>query len=106
VKTVTHYPTKDEVKQFAWLCIYIENMGNGKGMYRIFGMHDNLHWLSKAWSKPLRDGIIFYSTGWGWRLRKKPAWHVVFAERFGANVLSDCYAEKERERKQYGDIPF
>ena len=20
--------------------------------------------------KPLRDGVVFYSTGWGWRLRK------------------------------------
>jgi hypothetical protein len=29
-----------------------------------------------------RRGILFYSTGHGWRVRKKPYWKTVFRERF------------------------
>lgn len=29
--------------------------------------------------KPLRDGIVFYSSGWGWRLRKN--WHETIAQK-------------------------
>jgi hypothetical protein len=30
----------------------------------------------------LRKGIAYYSKGHGWRVRKKPLWKTVFAERF------------------------
>lgn len=32
--------------------------------------------------KSQRDGILFYSRGWGWRLRTHPHWKNVFAKRF------------------------
>lgn len=32
--------------------------------------------------KRARDGIIFYSRGHGWRVRKDPHWKDVFRERF------------------------
>lgn len=32
--------------------------------------------------RELREGIVFYSTGWGYRLRKNPDWRIAFREHF------------------------
>lgn len=56
----------------------LEESGNG-GSYRSSG-----DWVLLPAYKQYRDGILFFSTGWGWRVRKKPHWKTVFQERFGA----------------------
>ena len=38
----------------------------------------------------LRDGIVYYSRGHGWRLRKVPHWHDVFVERFPCVDISEA----------------
>lgn len=57
--TPTKYAQIKRLKK--WVEKYLKEHGSNSGEYsHIGGLVD----------KPLRDGIIFYSTGWGWRMRK------------------------------------
>jgi HAD superfamily hydrolase (TIGR01662 family) len=71
--------TPAQIHTFWALCESLEVLGN-KGEYST---------ISRRWEitepkyKSLRDGILFYSRGHGWRVRKKPHWREVFTDRFG-----------------------
>ena len=39
-------------------------------------------WVTLPPYKVYRDGILYYSAGHGWRVRKKPHWRDVFKTRF------------------------
>lgn len=56
----------------------LEASGNS-GHYR-----DSSDWVLLPAYAEYRKGIFFFSTGWGWRVRKKPHWKTVYQERFGA----------------------
>lgn len=58
---------------------WIEDRGN-RGEYGI---------KSAKIGKQYRDGILFYSRGHGWRVRKSPHWLSIFAARF-----PEVYTEK------------
>ena len=49
-----------------WIEKYTAEHPRNEGEYS-WGMREN---NLNAIQKPLRDGIVFYSNGWGWRLRK------------------------------------
>lgn len=57
---------------------YIESFGN-RGEYHFTGTSHA--WVLKPKYKPYRDGILFYSRGHGWRVRRQPAWKDVLAEK-------------------------
>lgn len=42
--------------------------------------------------KDLRDGVVFYSGGWGWRLRRE--WRKVLDERIAQTEKSEAHKEK------------
>lgn len=42
----------------------------------------HLNWVLRSEFKPYRDGILYYSRGHGWRVRKHPHWREVWQERF------------------------
>lgn len=54
-----------------WCISYREENPRNNGTYRGGVCRDTY--------KPLRDGIVFYSSGWGWRLRKN--WQQAIAEK-------------------------
>ena len=54
-----------------WCNSYHEENPRNNGTYRGGVCRDTY--------KPLRDGIVFYSSGWGWRLRKN--WQQAIAEK-------------------------
>ena len=62
------------------LAEWMEKSGN-KGVYTQY-CPDELQWVLGVRYQPERDGILFYSTGWGWRVRKSPHWRLVANERF------------------------
>lgn len=63
------------------LAAHIDAGGN-KGVYAK-DAPEHLQWVLTGDMKPFRDGILFYSTGHGWRVRKAPDWVTVFEQRFG-----------------------
>jgi hypothetical protein len=54
-----------------WCIAYLEQNPRNHGTYSGGVCRDTY--------KPLRDGIVFYSSGWGWRLRKN--WQQAIAEK-------------------------
>ena len=54
-----------------WCIAYREENPRNHGTYRGGVCRDTY--------KPLRDGIVFYSSGWGWRLRKN--WQQAIADK-------------------------
>lgn len=61
------------------MATYLDETGN-RGTYRT----TRFEWgyvLSPKYAS-YRKGIVFYSKGWGWRVRKKPHWKTVYNERF------------------------
>lgn len=72
--------TKELAEELYDLCAYIDRMGNG-GAYA-HGKHSPKS-IQHYRHKHLRDGILYYSTGHGWRVRKHPHWQSVFSERYG-----------------------
>lgn len=43
---------------------------------------DSCFWVTRPAYKQWRDGILFYSSGHGWRVRRAPAWQEVYNLRF------------------------
>lgn len=71
-----------QILKFRTLCEWLEHCGN-RGSYAGYtGDPDGLWYVTRPEFKPQRDGIIFYSTGHGWRLRKSPNWAETFEQRF------------------------
>jgi hypothetical protein len=64
-----------------WCGSYLDECPRNQGSYR-GGVLRGIY-------KPLRDGIVFYSSGWGWRLRKD--WRQVIAHK-----REELQAEHER----------
>jgi hypothetical protein len=54
----------------AWCKQYLNNYPRNSGEYDT---------AVTDFYKPLRDGIVFYSNGWGWRLRKN--WREAIANK-------------------------
>lgn len=77
--------TLDQLKRFWELCVRIDGRGN-HGEYAGYRKDATYDWhITLPKFKPLRDGILHYSRGHGWRVRKKPQhWKVVFRLRFPA----------------------
>lgn len=74
----------------------IEADGNGG----IYAGHfpESCSWILLSQYKPDRDGILFYSSGHGWRVRRKPYnWREIFSERFPTFKPEVHYAKKESE---------
>lgn len=46
--------------------------------------YDRPDWFGDRHLKAQRDEIVFYSSGWGWRLRK--GWRQTFAQRFNRDT--------------------
>ncbi len=63
------------------LAEWLEHDGN-QGHYTSY-LPENLRWVMHPKFADYRKGILFYSSGWGWRVRKKPHWKTVYNERFG-----------------------
>jgi hypothetical protein len=71
-----------QIQRFYELCEYIDSRGNA-GEYPMDRHEPDSLWLVTGPAfKELRDGIIFYSTGHGWRVRKSPHWKETFNQRF------------------------
>lgn len=68
-----------EIRNFYALCEAFEAEGNS-GHYTDYNRTGGFIYEGKY--VRFRTGILFFSTGWGWRLRKKPHWREVFAQRF------------------------
>lgn len=65
------------LKQLAEWC---EANGN-KGWYWR-DIPGDMSWVLHPEFKKYRDGIVYYSAGHGWRVRKKPHWRKVYDKRF------------------------
>ena len=80
--------TDSELRAFYDLCEQMEREGN-KGWYT-----GDLGYMGKQAERfirdrnfrPYRKEIIFFSTGWGWRLRKN--WRETFGQRFYETVVN------------------
>lgn len=79
-----HGLTRTKIEMFYEMCKWMSD-SNG-------GCHRQLVWHKDGYTtvgvvidripQELRKGIVFYSGGHGWRVRKDPHWQVVFRERF------------------------
>lgn len=56
---------------------HIDDDGN-RGIYAHSIPHN---WILKPYFKKYRDGILYFNTGRGWRVRKNPHWRDVLNER-------------------------
>lgn len=70
----------NQIDKFYKLCQAIDTAGNG-GWYRI-SVLSHCSFILDNKMKPVRDGIIYYSRGHGWRVRKEPHWEAVMLARF------------------------
>lgn len=80
--------TESELRAFYDLCERMQNEGNG-GWYTgdlCYMGKDAERFIRDRKSLAYRSGIIFFSTGWGWRLRKN--WREVFGQRFYEIVVN------------------
>jgi hypothetical protein len=81
--------TDSELRAFFDLCEQMQSEGNG-GWYTgdlcQMGGAGAVAFIRERKHKPYREGIIFYSTGWGWRLRKN--WRDTFGQRFYETVVN------------------
>lgn len=77
---------ESELRAFYDLCEQMEREGN-KGWYS--GDLSRMGYTRFAFDRKFvahRKGIIFYSGGWGWRLRKN--WRETFGQRFYETVVN------------------
>lgn len=96
------YTVKTDQEKLFELCWQMEQAGN-TGWYdgdmligaaylirasdESFYSHRELYGLQvKTIPAALRKGMLYYSSGWGWRVRKNPHWFAVFCERFPETV--------------------
>lgn len=81
--------TETELRAFYDLCERMESEGN-KGWYTGDLCHmagaAGAAFISGRKHLPYRAGVIFFSTGWGWRLRK--SWRETFGQRFYETVVN------------------
>lgn len=70
-ETREYIPTPTELAQWRWWCEHLDSK-RGKSSYGWGGP------ITKRDKRRRPDGLIFYSTGWGWRLRK--GWRERLAE--------------------------
>lgn len=73
-----HGISSSTLKAFWNWCVDTDADNSGEYRARL----DNGMSLRDAIPARLRKNIVFYTTGCGWRVRKKPHWKTVFAERF------------------------
>lgn len=90
--TRTFKTDQEYLFELAWQMEQAGNSGwyDGDGLIELYQRH---HYIGNVYRinvvaipKPLRDGILYYSTGHGWRVRKNPHWFTVFCERFPGTV--------------------
>lgn len=74
------YNKSELPKTIRELAEYLDDYGNS-GSYAKNLPH-TLNWVLRPEYKPYRDGILYYSRGHGWRVRKHPHWREVWQERF------------------------
>lgn len=72
--------SEQQIRDFYAFCLYCEQDGN-RGYASGFNTQPGRFILDTEY-RAFREGIFFYSTGWAYRLRKKPHWRTVFAARF------------------------
>lgn len=75
-----------KIDLFYQLCSDLEKQGN-RGFYPLYRNNPDTPQVGKYFIlnkkyKSLRDGIIYYSRGHGWRVRKEPHWETVMLARF------------------------
>lgn len=79
-KRAAKRPTREIAEAINAVATWLEDGGN-KGEYTSY-IPDAHQWVMGARYQPERAGILFYSRGWGWRVRTNPSWRSVFDERF------------------------
>lgn len=78
--------TEEQLRGFYNICESMENSGNG-GWYRgSFNGDAGGLFITDRKFVNYRQGIVFFSTGWGWRLRK--GWRETFGQRFYETVVN------------------
>ena len=77
---LTDQNTHDIAAAIYEIGLFLEDDGN-QGCYRS-SIPSEHGWALHPKYIEFRRGILFYSTGHGWRVRKKPYWKQVFRERF------------------------
>ena len=80
----------------------LEAIGNA-GMYT--GLFpDDCRWVLATRYNNERKGILFYSRGWGWRLRKSPDWRKVLQERFPDYATPENTEQTEQAEPAAGTV--
>lgn len=82
-KQPTHVVAEAILEAANWM-----DLNGNKGDY-VRHMPNDFQWVFGTQYNNARQGIFFYSTGWGWRLRKNPDWRTVFKERFGVDLTAE-----------------
>lgn len=79
-KKASKRTTREIAETINLVAHWLEAGGNG-GFYT-GAIPDSWRWVMGARYGAERAGILFYSRGWGWRVRTNPTWRSVFDERF------------------------
>lgn len=81
-------------------CCRLERNGNtGEYALRLHGREimDLKRCKANADMIALRKTIMFYSRGWGWRLRKNPHWQETLKTKFPKTLEGKTYEESARD---------
>ncbi len=82
-------------------CCRLERQGN-TGEYALRGHGREIMDLKRCKANAamieLRKAIMFYSRGWGWRLRKNPHWETTLKTMFPKTLEGKTYANKETQQ--------
>lgn len=79
-RTVSAIPEDEILNAIARVAAHIDNDGN-RGIYA-HSIPDA--WVLKPYFKKYRDGILYFNTGRGWRVRKNPHWRDVLHRKVEA----------------------
>jgi len=79
-RTWSEIPEDEILNALARVAAHIDNDGN-RGIYA-HSIPDS--WILKPYFKKYRDGILYYNSGRGWRVRKNPHWRDVLQQRIEA----------------------
>lgn len=99
---MTAITIKTEQEKLFELCWHIQMSGN-RGVYTggtvsgDYGKSNHVRNTVDEFPKPMRDGMLYYSAGHGWRVRKNPHWVTVFQERFPETWKAWCDGKHETE---------
>jgi len=70
----------DVLNDLEHLCEWLEQQPRKAGYVRVRGIwYVESGYVTLPAYKAVRDGVIFYSSGWGWRLRKD--WRATLAAK-------------------------